>query len=194
VAYLTYDLLLGYYNQILDAKMTAHHLFGIVGGLSILSESEAASAGISNFHLVALMTTEITSPMWQLKNLFKYLGKDSTKAAKINEAVFGLTFITIRPFFCWILWYNMMVARFNWVIIFNSMAVYVLGVVWSYTIVCILRIKVLKIPPGRFEKIRDSPFLAGIILTILTAVLPFAVGQQRDWKFIHLRIAGFAVI
>ena len=47
IAYLTYDLALGGFNQILDRGMIAHHVFAIVGGLAVLAESSAASSGIS---------------------------------------------------------------------------------------------------------------------------------------------------
>ena len=174
--------------------MVVHHFFGIVGGLAILNESQVGSAAMGNLYKVALLLTEITSPMFQVKSILKLIKKDDCFAAQVNEALFALTFVISRPALVWILLYNMICAGYHWVIIANSSIIYAVGLVWSYTILCIIRLKVVKCKPGAFERIRDSKLLSGAIVAWATFVLPYIVGSERNWAFIHLRYGNFVLI
>ena len=113
---------------------------------------------------------------------------------RINDVVFSLTFIVLRPVLLWFLWYNMIVRQFNVVVMANGLAVYLLGLVWSYTIICIIRVKILKFPAGRFESLRTRPLLALALLVLISLVLPYIVGRLTGWSYVHIKVKDFILI
>lgn len=132
--------------------------------------------------------------MFQVKSILKLIKKDDSLAAQVNEALFAVTFIITRPVLVWVLLYNMICAGYHWVIIANSSIIYAVGLVWSYTILCIIRLKIMKVKPGTFEKVRDYKLFSGAVLAWATLVLPNIVGSERNWAFIHLRYGNFTFI
>lgn len=140
------------------------------------------------------MVAEATSPCWQVKNILKYFGKEKSLLGQVNDLVFCVSFVLLRPVLLWFLWYNMVVRQFNVIIMANGLAVYVLGLVWSYTIICIIRVKILKFPVSSFENLRTKPFVSFGLIVLISLALPWAVGWRSNWSYIHIKVQDFTLI
>ncbi|OMJ74026.1 hypothetical protein SteCoe_27143 [Stentor coeruleus] len=190
LGYLIYDLVItGFLFRELEQRMVLHHICGIVGGIALFFDKNAGSAVI-----LAILLTENTSPFYQMKHVLKILGKSETKFAKVNDAVFALLFVTIRPWISWFLAYNMLASELNFIVKINTILMYSVGVAWSYSIICMIKNRLWSKEKGMLEKIGEYKFLSGCVLAFIAIGLPYIVREHYQAGFLHIRYRGFTFI
>lgn len=143
---------------------------------------------------MVILLTENTSPFHQLKNILKLMGKRENTFSLANDLIFAILFVWFRPFFCWILSYNMLVSNLNWIVKANTVGMYSLGVMWTFDILAIVQGKITGDYNGIMRRFRQNLVLLILFLAVVAIGLPYAVGSYRDFQFIHMQYKEFVII
>ena len=91
LGYFTYDFIYAEIYGVHDWPMRIHHICVILGGLSLLLQSNGGAIGP-----VCLFLTELSNPFLQTRLILRKHKMEESKSYKINELIFSIVFILNR--------------------------------------------------------------------------------------------------
>lgn len=195
LGFLLMDYIVSSYYGIIDLKMKIHHICGGIGGLALLLDPYAGSAAMGNSYTAVILITENTSPLFQIKHLLMFYKKTETKVYLVNGLCFCGMFLLCRPVLAWVIMFNFWAGQFSWIVKFNAVAVYCLGLYWSYEILCLLKKKFAgKKEYGKLDRLKDKKIGWAFFLAFVAVVVPNFMIHFLEVKDVHLSLGQFRLV
>ena len=91
LGYFVYDFIYAEIYGLHDWPLRFHHIFVVIGGLTLLSQSEGGAIGP-----VCLFLTELSNPFLEMRHIMKGKKMEKTEAYRINQLLFAIVFILNR--------------------------------------------------------------------------------------------------